>query len=68
MNAGDFRKYSLESLFRLLTALGRDVDIVMRQPRLAADGKLAARRRRRALSDVPSSAFGFTSAMGAHAQ
>ena len=37
---GDFREYSLERLFRLLTALGRDIDIVIRQPRWAAGGKL----------------------------
>ena len=37
---GDFREYSLERLFRLLTALGRDVDIVIRPPRSAAGGKL----------------------------
>ena len=37
---GDFRQYSLERLFRLLTALGRDIDIVIRQPRSANGGKL----------------------------
>ena len=37
---GDFREYSLERLFRLLTALGRDIDIVIRPPRSAAGGKL----------------------------
>ena len=37
---GDFREYSLERLLRLLTALGRDIDIVVRQPRSAAGGKL----------------------------
>ena len=37
---GDFREYSLERLFRLLNALGRDVDIVIRQPRSATGGKL----------------------------
>ena len=37
---GDFRQYSLERLFRLLTALGRDIDIVIRQPRSANSGKL----------------------------
>ena len=30
---GDFREHSLEHLFRMLNALGRDVDIVIRQPR-----------------------------------
>ena len=34
---GDFREYSLERLFRLLNALGRDIDIVIRQPR-STDG------------------------------
>ena len=29
---GDFRECSLERLLRLLTALGRDVDIVIRRP------------------------------------
>ena len=37
---GDFRAYSLERLFRLLNALGRDVDIVIRRPRSAGDGRL----------------------------
>ena len=37
---GDFREYSLERLFRLLNALGRDVDIVIRQPSPAARGRL----------------------------
>ena len=37
---GDFREYSLERLFRLLIALGRDIDIVIRQPRSATDEKL----------------------------
>ena len=37
---GDFRQYSIERLFRLLTALGRDIDIVIRQPRSATGGKL----------------------------
>ena len=37
---GDFREYSLERLFRLLTVLGRDIDIVIRQPRSATGGKL----------------------------
>ena len=37
---GDFRQYSLERLFRLLTALGRDIDIVIRQSRSANGGKL----------------------------
>ena len=37
---GDFRDYSLERLLRLLTALGRDVDIVIRRPGSPGDGKL----------------------------
>ena len=37
---GDFRQCSLERLFRLLTSLGRDIDIVIRQPRSATGGKL----------------------------
>ena len=39
---GDFREYSLERLLRLLTVLGRDIDIVIRQPRFAGGGKLRA--------------------------
>ena len=37
---GDFREHSLERLFRLLTKLGQDVDMVIRQPRSATGGKL----------------------------
>ena len=37
---GDFREYSLERLFRLLTALGRDIDIVIRRPRSPDGAKL----------------------------
>ena len=37
---GDFREYSLERLFRLLNALGRDIDIVIGPPRSPAGGKL----------------------------
>jgi len=37
---GDFRECSLESLVRLLTALGRNVEVVIRQPRSAGGGKL----------------------------
>ena len=37
---GDFREHSLERLLRGLTALGRDVDIVIRPARSAAGGKL----------------------------
>ncbi len=35
---GDFRQYSVERLLRLLTALGRDVDIVIRKPRSRRHG------------------------------
>ena len=37
---GDFREYSLERLFRLLNTLGRDIDIVIRQPRSTDGGRL----------------------------
>ena len=37
---GDFREYSLERLLRLLMALGRDIDIVIRPSRLATGGTL----------------------------
>ena len=37
---GDFREQSLLSLLRLLTALGCDIDIVIRQPQSASGGKL----------------------------
>ena len=37
---GDFREYSLERLFRLLNALGRDIDIVVRPPRSISGGRL----------------------------
>ena len=37
---GDFREYSLERLFRLLTTLGRDIEIVVRQPRSPDGGRL----------------------------
>lgn len=37
---GDFREYSLERLLRLLTTLGRDVDIVIRRPRSTDGGRL----------------------------
>ena len=37
---GDFREYSLERLFRLLATLGRDIEIVIRQPRSPSGGKL----------------------------
>ena len=37
---GDFREYSLERLLRLLTALGPDIDIVVREPRSPRRGRL----------------------------
>ena len=37
---GEFREHSLQSLLRLLTALGCDIDIVIRQPQSASGGKL----------------------------
>ena len=37
---GDFREYSLERLLRLLNALGRDIDIVIRKPSSADGGRL----------------------------
>lgn len=37
---GDFREYSLERLLRLLTALGPDIDIVVRPPSSAHGGRL----------------------------
>jgi predicted XRE-type DNA-binding protein len=38
---GNFRDYSMERLLRLLTALGRDVEIVIRNPRSKRQGKLS---------------------------
>ena len=40
---GSFREYSVERLLRLLTALGRDVEIVIREPRLQRPGKAQRR-------------------------
>ena len=37
---GTFREYSMERLLRLLTALGRDVDIIIREPRSERQGRL----------------------------
>ena len=37
---GSFREYSMERLLRLLTALGRDVEIVIREPRSPRRGRL----------------------------
>lgn len=38
---GDFREYSMERLFRLLTVLGRDVEIVIRQTSRKRVGRLS---------------------------
>ena len=38
---GNFRDYSVERLFRLLTSLGRDVEIVIRKPRARRPGRLS---------------------------
>ena len=38
---GNFREYSVERLMRLLTALGRDVEIVIREPRSQRQGRLS---------------------------
>ena len=37
---GNFRNFSVERLLRLLTALGRDVEIVVREPRSERPGRL----------------------------
>ena len=37
---GNFREYSMERLLRLLTALGRDVDIIIREPHSERRGRL----------------------------
>jgi len=38
---GSIREYSVERLLRLLTALGRDVEIVIRDPRSQRRGRLS---------------------------
>ena len=38
---GDFREYSMERLLRLLTVLGRDVEIVIREPHSERSGRLS---------------------------
>ena len=40
---GSFRDYSVERLLRLLTALGRNVEIVIREPRSQRQGRLSIR-------------------------
>ena len=37
---GDFREHSLQRLLHLLTSLGCDIDIVIRQPQSVSGGKL----------------------------
>ena len=37
---GSFEEFSMERLLRLLTALGRDVEIVIREPRSERPGRL----------------------------
>ena len=37
---GSFRDFSIDRLFRLLTALGRDVEIVIRKPKGKRPGRL----------------------------
>ncbi len=38
---GSFEEFSMERLMRLLTALGRDVEIVIREPRSQRQGRLS---------------------------
>ena len=38
---GDFREYSLERLLRLLTALGRDVDVIIQESDADRPGRLS---------------------------
>ena len=38
---GNFRDYSVERLLRLLTALGRDIEIVIRKPKSRRQGRLS---------------------------
>jgi predicted XRE-type DNA-binding protein len=38
---GNFREYSVERLLRLLMALGRDVDIIIRKPHSRRPGRLS---------------------------
>jgi len=40
---GSFREYSVERLLRLLTALGRNVEIVIREPSPQQPGRLSVR-------------------------
>ena len=40
---GNFREYSVERLLRLLTALGRDVDIVVYENHAGRPGRLSVR-------------------------
>ena len=38
---GDFREYSVERLLRMLVALGRDVEIVIREPHSQRQGRIS---------------------------
>ncbi|MAF49879.1 MAG: helix-turn-helix transcriptional regulator [Rhodospirillales bacterium] len=38
---GDFREYSVERLLRLLLLLGRDIEIVIRDPRSRGPGRIS---------------------------
>ena len=38
---GDFQEYSMERLFRLLNALGRDVNILIRDAKAGRSGRLS---------------------------
>ena len=38
---GDFQEYSMERLFRLLNALGRDIDIIIRESKTGRPGRLS---------------------------
>ena len=38
---GDFQEYSMERLFRLLNALGRDIDIIIRESGTGRPGRLS---------------------------
>ena len=40
---GSFREYSVERFLRLLTALGRNVEIVIREPHSQRQGRLSIR-------------------------
>ena len=50
---GNFREYSMERLLRLLTALGRDVEIVIREPASHRHGRLHVQIDQGRTSDRP---------------